>query len=280
MPTPASAVRLRTVLDVEKALQFAFRDELPKRRDDRSRTPGAFPSVSPMFRLAALGGRVDNWSREPGFPAALGEPHPDALAIETALLAIQPDELDISGFAAQGSCHRAPRGIDVDIIAVAAVEQAVAHAVTCARMGTRPDWGGLPEIEAVRHANGQPLVFERAEETRELGGESYTVDVERQVDRNGKRGLPEGAYSKLRYTPSRVSLYQDRAAYAAWIAVLDLLAERLSGQLETIEIAPPAAPRRPWAGDRDAGQRTVLPSTIAPVGLPRRSVRPARERAA
>src|SRR5213080_1009856 len=118
---PTSAVRLRTVFDIEKALQWACRDELPKRKPDHSRAPGAWPSVSPMFSLAALGGRVDNWSREPGFPAALGDPHPDALALEAALLAIRPEDLDISGFAAEGNiCRRPPRGIDVDIIAIAA----------------------------------------------------------------------------------------------------------------------------------------------------------------
>jgi hypothetical protein len=79
---PPASEKRRRLLDIEEALAWAVREELPKRRDGQSH-PAA--QVSPMFRLAQLGGRIDSWSREPGFPAALGDPHPDALAIERAL---------------------------------------------------------------------------------------------------------------------------------------------------------------------------------------------------
>jgi len=52
-------------------------------------SPAGFPEVSPSFREATgggpSGGYADGWSRDPGFPAALGEPHPDAVAIAAAV---------------------------------------------------------------------------------------------------------------------------------------------------------------------------------------------------
>lgn len=60
----------------------AYRDELPKRG------AGASAGVSPMFSLIALGTVIDSGGREPGFPAALGEPHPDAVTIEAAVQAL------------------------------------------------------------------------------------------------------------------------------------------------------------------------------------------------
>jgi hypothetical protein len=75
----------RRVLDIEDALRWAFRDELPKRGG------GTFghEAISPMFRYADLVGRVDESTRDAGFPAALGDPHPDALAIEGRVLALE-----------------------------------------------------------------------------------------------------------------------------------------------------------------------------------------------
>src|SRR5258706_11880489 len=89
-------------LDIETALRWAYRDELPKRDhtavpkhalNERVWSPytrpADFPEVSPSFREATgggpSGGYADGWSRDPGFPAALGEPHPDAFAIEAAV---------------------------------------------------------------------------------------------------------------------------------------------------------------------------------------------------
>ncbi|WP_187273073.1 hypothetical protein [Methylobacterium sp. WL69] len=73
-------------LDIEEVLTWCFRHELPKRRDDDRGPRLGFSSISPMFRMADLGVRVENFSREPGMPAALGEPHPDALIVEAAVL--------------------------------------------------------------------------------------------------------------------------------------------------------------------------------------------------
>ena len=79
----------KRVMDIEDVLRWAFVDELPKRReDDGSFRMREFPSVCPMFAMAQHGGRIENFTREPGFPAAMGEPHPDALIVEAAVLGL------------------------------------------------------------------------------------------------------------------------------------------------------------------------------------------------
>src|SRR6202030_2858644 len=88
-------------VDIEWALRWCYCDELPKR--DRAAMPPAVSSHhvwspylapagygdSPMFRDGIgggpSGGYVEGWSRDPGFPLALGGPHPDAIAIEQAV---------------------------------------------------------------------------------------------------------------------------------------------------------------------------------------------------
>jgi hypothetical protein len=96
MPTDEGmqSMPLRPVLDIEEVLRWTYRDELPKQRHDRDSGPG--PYVSPMFRLCAHGGPIDNWSREPGMPLALGEPHPDALAVAEAVKELRAEDLDIT----------------------------------------------------------------------------------------------------------------------------------------------------------------------------------------
>jgi hypothetical protein len=75
-------------VDVEYALRWAYRDELPKRQHGgRFDSRSDLPSTSPMFRQAVSDdGR--EWSGEPGFPAAAGDPHPDAITIEAAVKAL------------------------------------------------------------------------------------------------------------------------------------------------------------------------------------------------
>ena len=75
---------MRRKMTIEEALRWATRDELPKRRED-SPIRGPQCASDPVWRMVAMGGRVDNWSREPGMPPAMGDPHPDAITIEAHL---------------------------------------------------------------------------------------------------------------------------------------------------------------------------------------------------
>src|SRR5262245_24212331 len=78
---------------IESVLSWAYRSELPKGyHDDRERLGPRHTSISPMFKWAAHGGPVDNWSREPGFPLAMGtDPHPDAIAVHNAVMELEEE---------------------------------------------------------------------------------------------------------------------------------------------------------------------------------------------
>lgn len=91
-------VSKRRVLSIEEALRWALRDEIPKRRFDQALgSAPSMPSIHPMW-ANGLFTRVDNWSREPGMPLAMGECHPDADRIEAAITALNPESLDLTPY--------------------------------------------------------------------------------------------------------------------------------------------------------------------------------------
>lgn len=255
------------MLDIEHVLQWAYRDELPKRRDDRYEGSGG-ARVSPMFRLCALGGRVDNWNREPGFPASMGPPHPDALCIEHAVAGLVPADIDIAGYAY--GFGRNPPGIDIDEIAARAAGQVAAIVATRARLGARPDHGPFDAVEPVTATNGKVTVFTEEERGIERNGECYTVRAAVPIPDSKRRGgfYPTGAFTKIRHVPGRVATFVERAEYAAWRAGLVILADRLEDTLASVRPTAPAAPLRPWDGEIDlnASGRTLTVAGAAAAG--------------
>ncbi|TXN67260.1 hypothetical protein [Methylobacterium sp. WL6] len=236
----------KRVMDIEDALTWAFREELPKRRDrDDKGGPQEFSSISPMFRICQLGGRVENFSREPGFPAAMGEPHPDALIIEATV-----DEL--RSYAAHrfdgelGLLTHLPPGLDEHAAMARAMGQLFDLVRIKARLAARPTFAKSPEPAAVVGNTGKPIVYVVRNGVEQISGAE------------GKDRYPSGAYCAIEWE-SATAILNERADYAAWWAAIDLLAHRLSGKLASISVLPPAAAQRPWAGEVDAGKpRRIL----------------------
>lgn len=225
----------RRLMDVEDAVTWAFRDELPKR--------GALESTgfSPMHSLAMLGTVIDSGNREPRLPAALGDPHPDALAIEQAVRAL----VRFHGWAIEG-VDLAP-----DFALAADQRKALKHAVTGmvgqvvvhARMRNRPAWcptefGCGPSIGP----NGKPRVLVTVAEIHEgaFGPVTETLSEPARATRAGR--YPDGAACPLAWQPSPQSVVDERAEYVAWWVGLDQLARDLDGTLATVTVLPPSAP--------------------------------------
>lgn len=251
-------IKNRRVLDIEDVLTWAYRDELPKRRDEGG---GGEPcSISPMFRGAALGTRIDSWSREPGMPAALGDPHPDSLLVEAAVgelvafrdrpLGMEPGWLssDFTGLAVDeaGALVRAGRTIDLLVI-------------VNAKLRRRPLYDGRPTPGPTLLANNKPSVLapELRSETA-IGGRTvkHEVLVATAAIRAGI--YRPGARSPVTWSPDPQSVTLERAEYAVWRAALVFLAERLEGQLASISVLSPSAPERPWLGEQDAGKPVAI----------------------
>jgi hypothetical protein len=173
------AVAAKRFVDIEHALRWAYRDELPK----RGRTavprqalnervwspylfPAGYPQASPSFREATdggpSGGYADGWSCEPGFHVDEGPPYPDALVIDAAVEDLRawrghgfgPDDPAglTSGF--EGGIAEVTRGhpptrppapIDHLQAGVEAVAMMPGLIFGHARVGTRPGpWRGSP----------------------------------------------------------------------------------------------------------------------------------------
>nr|USU30152.1 hypothetical protein NG677_12125 [Methylobacterium sp. OTU13CASTA1] len=240
-------------LDIEEVLTWCFRHELTKRRDDDRGPRLGFSSISPMFRMADLGVRVENFSREPGMPAALGEPHPDALIVEAAVL-------ELARFADHrfegdlGLTPFLPPGLDDVAAMTRAMQQLVATVQVHARLGKRPSFTKSMEPAAVIGRNGKPQVcILRTEMRADRDGILRAHHVEEPCGAEGKDRYPRGAYCQIEWDDPRTIL-MERADYAAWWAGIDVLAHALRGKLATIAVLPPAAAQRPWAGDVDLGK--------------------------
>jgi hypothetical protein len=296
---------VRRVLGIEAALHRTFVHELPKQTKDRGRgrPPTGFPSVSPMFAMAVLGTAID-FSREPGFPMALGDPHPDALLIEQAVRDMTPGDLDISDvplgldeLVAPARSGPARPYLDVAKLKSEIRDQAAGHVVMCARLGSRPALLDAPVPEAILGNNNRPIVCRTEErvvgyvETRDpdtgalVSRVARTVQAEVTCHHRGKAGYPLGAFSPLKWSPSPAGVVECRAAYAVWWAALAHLAEVLSRQvpdptpdepnrmrpyLSSIVITGPTAARLPWAGEVEKTPRVLPDTQPAIVPAPRR----------
>lgn len=262
----------RRLIDVEDAVAWAFRSELPKRGAAESN------GRSPLYSLQQLGCLIDQGNREPRLPAALGDPHPDALAIEQAVRALAR----FSGWSIDGVDLAPDVGLEVDQPkALARAVRGMSGAVVVhGRMGNRPRWG-RPEFACGPDiaANGKPRVQVTVTEIHEgaFGPVAETFTEPARATRGGR--YPEGAYSPLAWRPAPQSIADERADYLAWWCALDQLARDLADRLATLAVLPPSAPAQPWAGERDAGKPPALFRPADPVYRPQRRAAAEAQRA-
>jgi hypothetical protein len=218
----------RRRVDIEVLLQWAFRDELPKRT-----MPAFGPSyISPLSRLVSLGVSVDT-SDEPGFPAALGEPHPDSLVIEHAVLSLEDARID---WPATRRSMIGPLGgllsdneptlkhLTIGLPGLVAVH---------AKLKSRPRWDQWPAPEPVIGPNGKPKVQFENEHGRLVEG------------RKGRHYGPN-ARSPLLWFPAPREAAFVRIEYSIWWQAVDTLADHLRDALCEHEPLPPAAHPSPW----------------------------------
>lgn len=236
-------------VEIERLVQWAYRDELPKRG-----IGDVANSWEPVIAFGELLTRVDD---EPGFPVFMGAPHVDALTIERAVQGLA-DEVTIDWRACRAqlmgdlpmlAAHVedpfviAPadeRGRDVVLVggnsarvarsgaARLRVFSQVALVEQYARLGRRPVWDvGVPTPSRILGKNNRPV----------LNGES-----------KGDGRYSPGACCPLQYTaPTIEQMVFRRAEYLVWREGLVRLAGILRAWLLR-DHAPldPVAPPDPW----------------------------------
>jgi hypothetical protein len=222
--------RLQKRVDTEKLLQWAFRDELPK-KEFGGWTGSA--GMSPMFRLADLGTRVDDWSDEPGFPLALGAPHPDALVVEAAVLALEDVGVNWPGSKPLLMDELGGLLSDDDPTLSALVIGTVGLVALHARMGTRPRWDYEPLPEPIVGRNGKPVV-------------QYVGEGGQLVEGRKARHYGEGARCPLMWFPAPREAAYARLEWTIWCESVEQLGRDLAGKLEDHIAIAPQLPRAPW----------------------------------
>ncbi|GEP09841.1 hypothetical protein [Methylobacterium gnaphalii] len=246
-------------LDIEQALSWAFREELPKAQADRRISAAPTMSVHPMWRAGVFGARIDNWNNvDPGFPAAMGEPHPDAVLIGNAVKGCDVDKLDLWGFDVP---YKIGENYDQAGLMEKARRETIAVMTNCATSRTRPDTSDQVTVVAVRSVTGQITVWVReAREYEDAQGKPIIVEHDLPTKPVRKGTYPTGAFCKIQYAPSAATVALDRLRYAGWWAGLQQVAEHLRVMgLSSIELEGLSAPRSPWTEAYEAPEATVPP---------------------
>ncbi len=290
-------------IDIERLLQWAYRDELPKVApsgdviDEQWLAKIAKPldprsSMGIVDEVGQLGGLVqgnDVRNRYGLVPSALcwsSEPHPDALIVGDAVLAMNAYQLcvpeDWSPLTDMGDLGSDGLGVVARALGALTVigrdgrTRALKGRISDllvrqAGFGRGPDWhGDFPEVKYEKHSNGMHKWFRRElvdwlEEKVEREVEGY--------DMKRKRPWPD-AYRKTYLDPDPLECAIARGEYELWIGAMALLAEDLAGKLSEHVVLASLRPSRPWeTGDLPA--RRILPSLrVMPVpALPERRKR-------
>lgn len=205
-------------VEIERLVQWALRDELPKRSVGET---NGWDSVGRYGELLSL---VDD---EPGFPIAMGVPHVDADTIDRAIGMLR-DEVAID--------WREYRELLAgDIIGIAPVNDPMpgrvfsesALVATFGRMGLRPTWNADRPRAVPVVKRGVVMLIGHCK---------------------GLNRYEAGSHTLLRYMPDVASIAFRRAEYMIWRDGL----VRLAGMLRAwtlrdhVALLPPAAPAYPW----------------------------------
>ena len=231
----------RRVLPIEEVLRWAVRDELPKHREDGGSLGGG-SAVHPMWGNG-LFTRVDNWSREPGMPLALGGCHPDAEVIEKEIRDLDVEALDLAPYQIG---HGLGPHCEVVRISRLVRRDVIAWLITFAKKGGRLDLGEHVICEPALSANGKVTVWRTVSTPcgTDLHGQPlFITSDEVAVSKGDARDT--GLFCKLNWTRNADDVAEDRARYAAWHAALACLADGLL-MLSSIEVRAPIAPATPW----------------------------------
>lgn len=241
--------------DIEKLLQWAYRDELSKRIT--SSAEGIWDGIAEMGWLGGI-------EADRGSPQRydFGEPDKDAVRIEFAVGGLGDIIFDWEASRDAVMGDLAPLAAGRDMLLVRPFK--VAALVTMhAKMGTRPDWHeDLP----------RPCMVEPERGPKNKGkvvGECW-----------GKDRYSEGSYCPLRWEPRPLAIALARLDYAAWHRGLCILAETLD--LARHVALPPTAPAQPWheaetprrifeVGERTRGDKLPLKPQRDIAGPPLRS---------
>ena len=268
-------------LDIEAALRWAYREELPKtgalNRDeiDAPRHPGFVRRdrselTTTVQMLVEMPTNCFGVLQQIG---AGGPPHPDALLIGDAVLALDRMTMDVppdwKPMAEMDDLSpEVTRLLNTAVFRVAREINGDRHLFGMrpsflvqryALSGLAPRWQAeTPTVRFASHSNGVPRWFVRRlvwSDTTDGRQVSHEVELDG-FDAKARRPYDD-AYRKTLLDPDPEPAIRARAEYELWHAALDALADDLAPLLTTITLSPSPRPARPWIEGESAP--SVLP---------------------
>lgn len=254
----------RKTLDIETALQWTMRDEMPKGQ------PVEASVWETVISYSRLGTRVDvSHGGGGGLGFVDGEPHPDAVLIAKSVGGL-PSGMSLSLDECEALVGHYAR---LDRAAVSAVARAAFNPVELiiANAGnrSRPAWDiGMPRVRVLRHSNNNTIVF---------GDDPQDGGIRRLVpSQNGSYRFADRPRAFLQYCePSVGELIEARVEYTIWHRALGMIVAVIAGKLADHDVTGPKAPAAPWL----TGEvRAAVHVTEAAASLARLPLKPARGR--
>ena len=256
---------MKTKIDIEKLVQWAVREELPK---------GQAVAATPwqvITQYCALGVRVDVSASGGGLGFLAGDPHPDALIVGAAIRALDTfaqfeDRVEVMPLFGDlvGIAGHAPEAI------MSASFDPRSIVISSATQGSRPKWrfdDPAPRqvfVEALNERGelrAMPLVHG-------LDAEGYEIAIKKNRGRARMRDGEWNASMRPRspiewHDPSPLSVAHSRAEWVAWHGALSALALDLAGALRQYEPTPPALPLMPWLDPAPHAARVIFRDAFA-----------------
>lgn len=272
---------MKKPIDIEKLLQWAMRDELP-----RGRPVDASPWEL-IMRYGALGMRVDTSGPIGDYGFVPGEPHPDAVVIGAAIDALdQEARFEVHDEVLRMFGVWAPIAGDAADAILKASFDCRAIVMSKATLGSRPAWEfeaptPYPVMVEERNARGELRSRSRVVGT-DNDGDTVDIKPKRTARQRGVYDLAMCPRSPLAWgDPSMISVGHARAEYVAWHSALRTLADNLAGALDEFEPLPPSAAAEPWLTGQTPASRVLRgDDLVLDQVLPTQPKRPAPIRAA
>ena len=221
---------------IDLLLQWAF-DELSKRRTSSHSAIWSMVEQYGAYGGVRFGGRYPN--RYP----SIGFPHPDAIALEKAILSLEKTTIDwddmkdeilgeFAGILLDHPILYRPYNVSVLV---------ASHAI----MGTRPEWNiGTPKPSGIKERNGWKMEVNNPQwKTGDpicLGSSGI-----RRGESQRRVNYITGAACVLQWVPSAIELAEARGSYIAWYSGLIEIVRSI--QLTAYIAELPEAPFLPWA---------------------------------
>lgn len=252
---------MKKKIDIEKLLQWTFREEMPKGR------PVTATAWDAIMSYSQLGARIDvSHQGSSGLGFVPGSPHEDAERVAVAVAAHD----ESASFATRADV--AALFADMSGMAEHFTDAAMATRInpralilSHAAMGSRPKWKFEPPTPHQERATFRDEVGALRDRPRVIGLDACgdVVDV---FPNRGRKAMKFGLYD-LDYQPRSPLIWSDpsplhvaecRAEYIAWHAGLVSLASSLRDALREYQPELPIARQMPWITGEEARSR-VLP---------------------